>query len=169
MAHCEAEQVDQAEREGAGDEQRGKQVASRHLLHRLPEHRAARLQQTQQYHPDRRFDPPGRLEAEARGLFSGQVEQEKPASGRREAAPASGCRLARAPPTPTACPRATRTSQTGRGLQVVTPPAGCGRSLRHRGEPEEAGSTVALGHSEESDGYRNDHALRTADHEGPRA
>ena len=41
VAHGETEQVDEAESEGAGDEQRGKQVASCHLLHRLSEHPAA--------------------------------------------------------------------------------------------------------------------------------
>lgn len=117
VAHCDAEQVDQAEREGAGDKQRGGQVASCHLLQRLAQHQAARLQQAQEHHPGRRVAPPWRAGGRGRPCLSEKMEQEKPTGGRHKAAPASGSLQARAPPTP----RATVTSQTGRGLLAVTP------------------------------------------------
>lgn len=44
VADGEADQVDQAEREGAGDEQRGQEAAARHPLHGLGQHRPSCLQ-----------------------------------------------------------------------------------------------------------------------------
>lgn len=44
VAEGEAEQVDRAEREGAGDQKQREAVAAGHFVHRLPQHRPARLQ-----------------------------------------------------------------------------------------------------------------------------
>lgn len=65
-------------------------------------------------------------------------------------------------------PRATCTSQTGRGLLVTTPPAGYRDPCAEDGEPTKWALPVALGHGEESDRCRHDHALRAAGREGPR-
>nr|BAG61615.1 unnamed protein product [Homo sapiens] len=54
VAGGQTDQVDQAEGEGAGDQQHGQEVAACHLLHRLAQHRPTRLQQAQQQHPSRR-------------------------------------------------------------------------------------------------------------------